>query len=303
MSVFPIYLLNIVLALFYYLPVQESSSFQVYCYPSRFDTKSEEYFRNNGFVTDNIQIMTQGSIVYADDKSNFDPARVKRFLSKNFPDRDNTSMVLLDWEAGPYDDLKNFPATDSRFKAAENKLIALLNEVRQHRPNLKLAFYGIPFRAWYDWQKQKYNPSGKYDRLLSEVDWIAPSLYILFADEEVGHARNLQYLRDNLDPALVYGKKYNKPVIPYVWHRIHAASDDYPHDIIQKEVFAKYIRYVSAYSLNGYKASGVYWWDNQGGRLDDLSGIDNHLKGTVYDAATYDAMIVDYAAAVKKELR
>ncbi|MCJ8164435.1 hypothetical protein MKJ04_06225 [Pontibacter sp. E15-1] len=247
--------------------------------------------------------MTQGSIVYAKDPTNFDSARIKRFLDKRFPDVAGEGMLVLDWEAGPYLDLRNHAATDSDFQLAEQKMIALLREIRRQRPNLKLSFYGIPYRAWNTWQHENYNPTGKYDNLLAKLDFITPSMYMVHADEEVGHERNLKYLRQNLETALYYGKKFNIPVTPFVWHRIHSGNGQYGGEIIQKEVFASYIKYISAYTWDGHKAAGVYWWDNVSNRLKKLEGIDRHLKGEVHDAASYDAMLVGYAREVKQALR
>ncbi|GAA4440104.1 hypothetical protein GCM10023188_36980 [Pontibacter saemangeumensis] len=246
--------------------------------------------------------MTQGSIVYPKDPTNFDPTRVKRFLDIRFPDRESEGMLVLDWEAGPYQDLRNFAASDSNFRIAEEKMIALLEEVRKHRPNLRLSFYGIPYRTWNKWQIENYNPTGKYDRLLSNVDFIAPSMYMVHADEDVGHERNLQYLKNNLDAALVYGKKFNIPVTPFIWHRIHSGDKKYGREIIQKEVLANYVKYISTYALDGYGAAGIYWWDNAKNRLRNLQGIDNHLNGKVYDAATYDSMLVEYAKELKQAI-
>ncbi|WP_162053457.1 T9SS type A sorting domain-containing protein [Pontibacter pamirensis] len=281
---------------------QVAGSFEIYILPYRFDTQSMTYFKNNGFDTNTTRIMTEGSIVYSGDKTNYDPAKVKNFLLKSYPDANSSGMLTLDWESGPYYDLRNYPSTDSRFKAAEAKLIGLVNEVRKHRPNLKLSYYSIPYRFYYDSQNTNWNPSGKYDNLLSKLDFIAPSLYILFADEETSHTKNLEYIRKNLDVALTYGKRLNKPVIPYVWHKVHAQSKLYGSEIIQKEVYAKYLKYIYNYSYNSYKAKGLYLWDGIERRLDDLSGVNNHLSGTVYDAATYDAWVVSMAKTVKSAL-
>jgi len=281
---------------------QANKPFTIYAYPSRFDAKAEAYFAANGFITEDIDIMTQGSIVYANDPTNFDLARIKRFLDKKFPDVGGEGMLVLDWEAGPYKALRDLPATDSGFKAAEEKLIALLEEVRKLRPNLKLSYYGIPYRTWSKWQIENYNPAGKFDNLLSKVDFIAPSIYMVHADETVGHERNLQYLKNNLDAALVYGKKFNIPVTPFIWHRIHTGDKMYGGEIIQKEVLASYIEFISSYALDGYMAAGAYWWDNASNRLSNLNGIDNHLNGTVHDADTYDLMLVEYAKEIKQAL-
>jgi hypothetical protein len=201
-----------------------------------------------------------------------------------------------------FKNLRDYPVTDSRFKFSEAQWITVIQEVRKARPRLKIGLYAIPFRVWGSWQKINFNPAGKYDNLLSLVDFIAPSVYIQFADEVVGHARNIQYIKDNLDIALTFGKRLNKPVYPFIWHRIHPFADMYPYELIQTDVLANYVKFISTYSLNNYKSSGIYFWEAAGQRTSPskTGGIDGWLNGTVYNADTYDMLIIKYFAAMKQ---
>ncbi|WP_161890522.1 T9SS type A sorting domain-containing protein [Pontibacter russatus] len=281
---------------------QVAPNFDIYAFPSRFDEKSEAYFDANGFDIRNVEVMTEGTIVSTYDHNDIDPQSIKRWLDKFFPGSTSSGKVVLDWESGPYMDMRNYPKSHSRFKAAEAKIIELITLVKRYRPNIDVSLYSFPFRTWNDWQQDNYNTPGKLDNVISKLDFITPSLYILYTDEEVGRERNLKYLRDNMDPALIYGKKYNKPVIPFVWHRVHFNSPLYGKQIMRKETLARYIKYVMNYSYNNYEPEGITWWDGVGGRLDNLGGMDGFLNGTVYNAETYDAMIVSFAKYIKQEL-
>ena len=276
------------------LTKEKSASFNIYVINGRFGPETVEYFRNHNFKFATLQ--TQGAIVRRNDKSAIDLSRVERFLNKRFPNADTTGMLVLDLESEPFKDLRDYDATDSRFKAAEKQWLTLVEKVKRLRPELKVGVYGIPFRSYYDWQKKKYNQPGKMNNLLSEVDFIAPSLYIMYSDEKVGHNRNIRYLKENLDVALTYGKELGKPVIPFIWHRVHYSDDVKGQVLIDKEVFADYVNYIASYSRDNYKVNGVLWWDysNSSSKIKNMKGVDSF--------SFYDSITVDYARKIVGEL-
>ncbi|MCJ8164431.1 T9SS type A sorting domain-containing protein [Pontibacter sp. E15-1] len=282
---------------------QVAPNFNIYMIETRFNGNTlEDYFKSSGYTRDNVQVMTASSFADYPEYTEINTSKVKGFLDKYYPSSSSSGWLVLDWEEDPYSDLRNYPATDSRFKSAEAKMLLLINTVKAYRPNVKVTMYGITFRTWNTWQFENYNPDGKYDKILSKVDFLSPSVYNLYADESVGHERNLRYIRENLTSALKYGKRLNKPVLPVFWHRIHFNDKNYGREIMQKEVLASYVKLISTFSYDGYKASGAFWWDNVSGRLDNIEGINGHLKGKVYNEATYDAMLVNYAQHIKDVL-
>ncbi|WP_242916764.1 hypothetical protein [Pontibacter liquoris] len=274
---------------------KRAASFSVYIINERFGPKTTEYFKDHRFKFATLQ--TQGSIVQRDNKSVVDLARVERFLDDKFPKKDSAGILVLDWESEPFKNLRIYNASDSRFRDAENQWVLLVREVKRLRPQVKVGFYGLPFRSYHDWQKVKFNQPGKLNKLLSEVDFIAPSLYIMYADEAVGRDRNLQYLRDNLDVALQYGKELGKPVIPFVWHRVHYSDNIKGQSLIPKEAFATYVDYIGSYVHNNNQVSGVLWWD--------YASNDKRIKNitTVKDPAEYDSLMREYASTLVKELK
>ncbi len=296
--------LSLLLLLFFSgsVSAQVAGKFDIITLKWRWGSKTNDYLKSNGFTT-NARIMGHPVIYGSGSSSRANLTSVREWLAAEFPTSTSTGYLIISWETGPYPVMQKYSATSSEFKAAESEVLRLLNEVKRFRPNVKVSMYMMPYRFWLQNQNTSYNGTGKFDNIFAKVDFIAPSYYILQADEEVGHDRNLQYIRENLQVALTYGKRFNKPVIPFMWHKIHPnLSDRYAGEIIQKEVFAKYIDYIANYSYNNYKAAGVWWYDGLSGQLKDLSGIKNCLAGTVYDKATYDAMIVDYAQRIKSKL-
>ncbi|WP_345161072.1 T9SS type A sorting domain-containing protein [Pontibacter saemangeumensis] len=279
---------------------QVAPNFNIYMIETRFNGDAmEDYFASSGYDRDNVQIMMASSFAEYPEYTTISRSKIRDFLNKYYPSSTSKGWLVLDWEEEPYTDLRNYPVTDSRFKNAEAKILQLISEVKSYRPNVNVSMYGITYRTWNTWQYENYNPAGKYDRIVSNLDFLTPSVYNVYADETVGHERNLRYLRENLTTALKYGKKHNKPVLPFFWHRIHFNDPNYGREIMKKETLAKYVKLIQTFSYDGYKASGAFWWDNVSGRLENLKGINGHLNGTVYNEATYDAMIINYAKHIK----
>ena len=278
---------------------QVAGSFGIYNIPSRFGAVPMEYFKNNGFET-NIKVMVETTITSNGTEANL--SSVRAWLTKYYPGATNTGWLILDWETGPYDALRDYPKGSPQFVKAENEMLKLINDIKDFRPNVKVSIYQMPFRASSPVYNDLFNETGKFDNIFARLDFICPSIYIINPDEEVGHTSNIDYIKFNLDVSLPLGKKFNKPVIPFFWHKIHPLTAKYGNKIMQKEVFAKYIKYISSYSLHNTKAAGMVWWDGVSDKLADLGGINDCLKGTVTDEASYDAMIVDYAKYVKQEL-
>ena len=279
------------------------SSFEMYVMKYRFGPKSLDYFDTKNIVVSNF--FGLNAIAQDTNPYKVDETKVRETLRKLFAYRSSSGRLVLDWEKkNVFYYLRDYPVTDSRYKSAEAEWRKLISIIRDERPNVKIGIYGIPFKAWTAGGVAKYNPQGKYDALLSLVDFLAPSVYIQFADEEVGHARNLQYIKDIMTSALDYGKRLHKPVYPFLWARIHNTNPNYGLDLIQTEVFAKYVKLLSTYTYNGYKASGFYWWEalSKSENLSNVDGIDGWAKGLVTDFSTYDALMVKYAAASVKTL-
>lgn len=279
------------------------NNFDIIGMPDRQGPLLEAYFKKNNIEIANL--LTISGIIdldHPEEKSKIDPANIRRFLNKNYPDKNSTGKLVLNWETRVFKDLRNYPNSDRRYKYAEGQWRAMIKIIRQERPRLKLGIYGIPFRVWGDWQIANLNPDGKFDDLLSLLDFLAPSFYTIFPDEEVSHERNIKYLTDNLKVALSYGKRLRKPVYPFVWHRVHDSHPVYGHELVQKEVLAKYVKHIANFSHNGVQVKGVMLWEegDVSARYKDFKSLRNHLRGIVKNIDTYDRQMVRYAAAILK---
>jgi hypothetical protein len=278
----------------------QSNDFKIYTFPNSWGAEPKEYLKANK-AFEFITIFTRSSIVSEKSDTVLSKSAVIRELNKRFPDPNSKGILLLDWEGKIFSNLRKENLNSARFKYSESQYLELIKTVKDNRPQLKVAIYGLPSKIFGEDQKKKALQSyGKLNNILSQVDVIAPSVYISYPDEAISAARNKKFFQDNLDIALAYGKQLNKPVIPLVWHRVHPANKIYSRALIQPEVFGAYVKFISQYSQQNYKVSGVMWWDDlkPKARLKNTNGLGNWTQGKVTDNTTYNNMMIGYADAL-----
>lgn len=180
-------------------------------------------------------------------------------LNKLFPSIQSYGLLCLDIENKHYKDVKKSSDGSVEFQVGSKYLIDLIKYVKSKRPNLKVGIYGLPYSSYWSSQR-KFNTS-KLDAILKWVDYISPSLYIHYPDRQIGSDGNVKYLKDNLNIALAFGKRLNKPVIPYVWYIVHPSNKRYGKELISGEQMANYTKVIKEYIYQGVRANGVIWWE------------------------------------------
>ncbi|MBF4465675.1 hypothetical protein [Flavobacterium sp. LC2016-12] len=174
-----------------------------------------------------------------------------------FPDSTSSGILCIDLENQAYKNLYNYDINTPEFKEASALFIWMLKKVKEIRPNVKVGFYGIPFREYYTNKKN----TSKLDVILSGVDYIFPSLYTMYPDKQIGKSRNEKYLKDNLQVALEFGIRLNKPVVPFVWNIIHPSNKLYGGQLVDKNEMIQNIEFIKKFKYKNTSASGVVWWD------------------------------------------
>jgi hypothetical protein len=100
----------------------------------------------------------------------------------------------------------------------------------------------------------------KLKPLLSHVDIIFPSIYILYLPGQVSYIAYDTYIRDNVGMALKLGVDLNKPVIPFIWDRVAGSNKQYKMSQLTDNVFKDYISKVLSTTYNNKEIAGVVWW-------------------------------------------
>ncbi len=204
---------------------------------------------------------------------------LERTLTAWFPDKNDDSYLVIDWEKQYFKDLKDELASSPAFLKAKNGFIELIEHIRIIRPNLKLAIYGVPYRFNYDFQRVKDNQ--KFDSLLLHCDFIAPSLYIPF-EEPRNSSRNKSFLANNLKDAIEISLRIDKPVIPFVWYMYSGAFENTQGRFISKDIMLGHLDFIQSYRHRNSGISGVLWWDPSDVAFQGLlKSKNNDLRGII----------------------
>lgn len=234
---------------------QMDSNFKFYTFYDRYDNDTKAYLKNNGYVE-----ATLITPFYIDPhkKNKAELVYVKRFIEKTFPDVNQSGVCVVNWEDKPYQDMINYKKTDKEFVEASAEFEKVVNYIKELRPNLKVGVYGFPVRA-VSKGMERLSADNKFDALFKVCDFISPSLYLMYTDEEKGHDWNLDYFARNLDLAYEYASRLRKPVIPFVWSKIHPSNKTSGMKPVPVDVMKSYLEYIHQYKNE--MVAGVFWWD------------------------------------------
>jgi hypothetical protein len=270
---------------------KENNKLEFYIFPGFYSSATKGALLQNNF--DTVRVIMQRFIDENNDNK-IDPAAVNLFCSKFYPVTNARGLCIVDWEGQSFGDLRQYDKDDERFKAAASNYIELVKLIKQLRPNVRVGIYGLPFRFYNPMQKKAANPPGKYSTVLAACDVIAPSLYIYYPDQQAGQQKNIQYLRDNMEEALKYGKELNKPVLPFLWYRVHPGNKKFGMQVISKEEMQAYLHCLAQYNYEGNKIKGIIWWEGTDKPVPPKNGVNALSAITAIPQVNRDSVLINY---------
>lgn len=191
----------------------------------------------------------------------YDEKKLLEDLEKQFPDPNDSRYLTLDWEDHPFDVLYQNRNTATPLGTVVQQYIKLFKLVKSKRPNLKVGFYGLPIKEYWKRDQSWRSHNNNLDPILKIVDVIYPTVYIPYKEGVEAKAEDiLNFLKDNIESALMYGVKYNKPVYPYIWQRYHIANKTVALMPIPYSVFNKQMKVIYNTSYKGKKIDGTILW-------------------------------------------
>lgn len=182
--------------------------------------------------------------------------KLNESLNNKFPMKDTKAYLVLDWEGKVYDDLWS----KNNYKESMSQFISAIDFIKKNRPNIKVGYYGIPSREFWNADAVWQNKNLLLAPLYKKVDFLANSVYMFYTDSEVKSVLNTNYIKQNVELALTIGKKFNKPVYPVIWHRYHPSNQHFGLMNIPLQSFRTYINDILETEVQGKKVSGVFWW-------------------------------------------
>lgn len=190
---------------------------------------------------------------------------VRSFVIKNFSNRNDSSICIIDWEGVALNQLKEYSKNRDKYPYQIGRYISVVEAIREVRPKLKIGIYNIPFRFWKP--TSAFNYKYLYP-LLMKCDLICPSPYSVYADTEVSSNRNKEYFEANIQVALKIAKSLGKEVLPFVGIRYYSSPSIFYRKLVPLDEFKKDIEYILNTSVDGKFVTGLILWNNDRGLYD-----------------------------------
>lgn len=255
----------------------------------------------NSFVEKNnigvVKVLDEKMII--GEGYNIDYIKLKSNIERLYPNSEDKGMCFMDIEDPYLLPLHNASVDSDEFKTAVKLYVDAIKYAKKIRPSVKWGHYGVPFTRWDD--KSFLLKNNKVIEIYSAVDVLFPSLYAFYDDKEIPFSKNYEYLYDNLSLAIKMGKKYNKPVIPFVLHRFHSDNSRLQWTEIDDKFWKKYLQSILSINVNGKYADGIVWWGADTFFYNRPEGVNvtKNFKGTSKEFMNYnDALLIRKAKVV-----
>lgn len=212
-------------------------------------------------------------------KNVIDKNQVEEGLNKMFPNKQDFGFLCVDLENKLYSDLRK-SSNSADFRNALNEFCSLIDFIKSERPNVKVGIYGIPFSFNYIFQKIS-NDFNKIEPLLAKVDFISPSLYMAYSEQQFSSENAKSFIESNLSLFLDYSKRANKPLYLYVWYKIHPSNKKYGLTNMSTNRMNLYLNTINNFRYNGRKVDGLIWWEpavNEGTPVDINNVLERNFK-------------------------
>lgn len=196
-----------------------------------------------------------------DKSGNLNKASFSKSIQKAFPDKNYSGLIILDWEGEDFDVLKFKPINNNTYNNSLKKYLDLVKYTRQLRPKAQIGIYDIPMAIYFvkvdtTWRRR----NSLIESLINACDVLMPSLYDIYPTGAVSWQDDTTYITEVLKLTLEKAAKFNKAVIPFVWHRYSDAIQESGLYAIEPEEFYRQIKLMSEISYNGRRINGVIWW-------------------------------------------
>jgi hypothetical protein len=197
-----------------------------------------------------------------DNKGIIDYNLIRRKITQLYPNKYDRGFLSIDLENKLYRNLKTPVYTKEAFEAGE-QFIAMVNFIRNQRPNLKIGIYGLPFVFMEYKYHSLVNNYEVLKPILEKVDYISPSLYLNHNFNDKSKEYTKKYIEGVLQYSLELGRELSKPVYPYIWYLLDPSNNKVTGgEILSFEQMDFYLSTIKKYRYKKQGVSGVIWWES-----------------------------------------
>jgi len=203
-----------------------------------------------------------------------DEAKLRRTVASTVP-AGWSGFACLDIENEWYAALGRDPSSPE-FREGAKQLLRALMIAKEVRPEARWSYYGIPELPFFvkneegslvGWDKgsaaskaEEIASARRAQIIIDGCDWVAPTLYDFYPDSaapewvEAQKAKVREIVK--LSREMAAASRRPKPVLPFVWHRIHSSNKRYGLQLLDNREFIE--GQVRPALEAG--AAGVIWW-------------------------------------------
>ncbi len=185
---------------------------------------------------------------------------LQKAITELIPNPKATGYGIIDWEGKAFETLALSRAGTSKFTAAMAQYQKALDLCKKLRPNIKWGIYFVPVTDYWlkdtiSWQKinKKLLP------LMKQCQVLFPSMYNHYP-EGTQFTHNDYYIRYNVRQALKLGIQLKKPVIAFVWHRIHDGNTKNGLELIPEKTFYNTLKKIVDTRVGKKRIDGLMWF-------------------------------------------
>ncbi len=223
-------------------------------------------------------------------------ATLTKAIVAAYPDSTASGIASLDWEGDMLNNLTK-DTSSAEFKNSINEFSKAIQLAKTLRPNVKWGFYFIPFTTYYNRNTKWMSSNQQIAALLQQCDILFPSVYIYYQDGRFTPNDNEAYAADNINEALKLGVQFNKPVLPFVWHRYHDSNHTIGLQLVPKDDFRNFITKILTTSYKNKHVDGLIWWGADGYfyRVKSAPLVNEFNSSGAADFGTYfNSMLANY---------
>lgn len=198
-------------------------------------------------------------------------------INRVIPNQKSSDLIVLDIENKIYQDIKTKNKSHINYQSNISELVDMIRFTKKMRPNSKVVLYGLPFNFNYEFQK-KYNDFYKLRPLLLAVDYLSPSLYLMYSGMEKRDYYFEDYINSNLDLTFQMAEKVNKPVLPFLWYKVHPYNKLSGGSLIDDNLYKIYLNLIKNYRYKNRKVAGIIYWEPGSVTIDINQKLNHTLK-------------------------
>ena len=257
-----------------------------------------------------VVVTIYGRDIYPNDPLKVNEQTLTAAIAKAFPDSNAAGIATMDWEGKAFDILAHRDASDPQYQAVLSEFQKALQIAKSTRPNVKWGFYDFPFRrivftSDQDWK----DANSKIAPLLQNMDCFFPAFYMTYSmgDDPVhkGALASGQSIYDkDTREAIRLAVKYNKPVLPFIWHRYEVHDSAYRDKVIPPDQFAALARTILDATYKGHKVNGIVWWSRD---TEFFLHGNKQVRSEASDVngfkTRYDSLVTNYSDLLLKQVQ